>query len=724
MAACSYVGRVGGLAIALGVGSAVLGGTAVGWADDARTGPSTDRSGSSQSSTADGAPSSVGTRGTAAITAGRRGEAPPNETTSNETAANETAPNAATVSPRRGQSAGAVQPEIEPGPRVSALNPHSTNRSEQPAAVVAVTASQPPVEAPAPVEVPVARATDAAAAVESAPLAVAASQSAPVAAILPAAPAATQPVSAPAPVASVLTAAATALTDPFAGSNTGIPVGSPLDWATLAFARRNPAAETSTASVPPAAAITTAPLPIILGPSGVPIPSAKYGNTVMSYYIPNGIPGTQQLVFTPEGLYPITGIKSLPLNTSVDQGIQILSDVLTPLPAGTPVTVFGYSQSAIIGSLLQGGYTVEVDGQDVKFGVPEGLADSINFVFVGNEMNPNGGFLSRFSGRDMPILNLPSLGIPFYGPTPGGPLPPTGQEYATTNYQREYDGFSDFPRYPINFLSVLNAALGIAYVHVQYTPTISQEQCAQKAFCLLKTEVEAAVPLPSTSPSQQYFFIPTENLPLLQPLRDIPFIGNPLADLIQPALKVIVDFGYADPAHGFTTGTQPNGNELTPFGVTPPFGPVYGEAFTKFFEGIEQGIADFIADFGPNGSVAQDISAFSLANLGPLGMGASGGFIQMVQNVINSVSDAISGTVAGLYAPLLPTADVINAIVLSLPAYSLNLFLYGMEKVFSGDVIGGLLDAFGLPIAANVGLITMAGLVGAGVWAGAVLEYT
>ena len=136
-------------------------------------------------------------------------------------------------------------------------------------------------------------------------------------------------------------AAATALTDPFAGSNPGVPIGSPLEWATLAFARRNPVAATSFASVPQPAATTTAPLPIILGPSGVPIPSVKYGETVMSYYIPGGIPGTQQLVFTPEGLYPITGVKSLPLNTSVDQGIQILSDVLTPLPAGTPVTAFG-----------------------------------------------------------------------------------------------------------------------------------------------------------------------------------------------------------------------------------------------------------------------------------------------------------------------------------------------------------------------------------------------
>lgn len=710
MAACSYIGRVGGLAIALGIGSALLGGTALSWADDAGTGPSSDRSGSTQSSTTGDAPSSVGTRGRAATAAGRGGESPRS---------------AATVSPRRGQSADAVQPEIEPGPRVSALNPHSGTPVEHPAAVLARDDFQPPIEALPPVEVPAATAANPAAAVESAPPVVTASQTVPVAAILPTAPVAPQPISAPAsaPVASVLTAAATALTDPFAGSNTGVPIGSPLEWATLAFARRNPVAVTSTASLPQSAATTTAPLPIILGPSGVPIPSVKYGETVMSYYIPGGIPGTQQLVFTPEGLYPITGVKSLPLNTSVDQGIQILSDVLTPLPAGTPVTVFGYSQSAIIGSLLQGGYTVEVDGEDVEFAVPSGLADSINFVFVGNEMNPNGGFLSRFSGRDMPMLSLPSLGIPFYGPTPGGPLPPTGQEYATTNYQREYDGFSDFPRYPINFLSVLNAALGIAYVHVQYTPTISQEQCAEKAFCLLKTQVEAASPLPSTSPSQQYFFIPTENLPLLQPLRAIPFLGNPLADLIQPSLKVIVDFGYADPAHGFATGTQPYANELTPFEVTPPFGPVYGEAFTKFFEGIGQGISDFIADFGPNGSVAQEISAFSLANLGPLGMGASGGFIQTVQNVINSVANAISGTVAGLYAPLLPTADVINAIVLSLPAYSLNLFLYGMEQVFSGDVLGGLVDAFGLPAAASVGLITMAGLVGAGVWGQAVLEY-
>jgi hypothetical protein len=183
MAACSYVGRVGGLAIALGVGSALLGGTAVGWADDAGTGPSTDRSSSTQSSNPAGTASSVGTRGRAATVAGRSGEAPRS---------------AATVSPRRGQSADAVQPEFEPEPRVSALIPRSGTPVEQSAAVVARDDFQPPVEAPAPVEVPAATAANPAAAVESAPPVVAASQSVPVTAVLPPAPVATQPISAPA----------------------------------------------------------------------------------------------------------------------------------------------------------------------------------------------------------------------------------------------------------------------------------------------------------------------------------------------------------------------------------------------------------------------------------------------------------------------------------------------------------------------------------------------
>ena len=64
-----------------------------------------------------------------------------------------------------------------------------------------------------------------------------------------------------------------------------------------------------------------------------------------------------------------------------------------------------------------------------------------------------------------------------------------------------------------------------------------------------------------------YYMIPTETLPLLEPLRAIPYIGNPLADLLQPDLTYLVNWGYGDPACGYSTGPA---NVVTPFGFLPP----------------------------------------------------------------------------------------------------------------------------------------------------------
>ena len=47
-----------------------------------------------------------------------------------------------------------------------------------------------------------------------------------------------------------------------------------------------------------------------------------------------------------------------------------------------------------------------------------------------------------------------------------------------------------------------------------------------------------------------YYLIPTANLPLLDPLRLIPVLGNPLADLLQPFLRPFIDFGYATGSPG------------------------------------------------------------------------------------------------------------------------------------------------------------------------------
>jgi hypothetical protein len=477
-----------------------------------------------------------------------------------------------------------------------------------------------------------------------------------------------------------ITPPATATVAPAATTNPSTPdlppADSSLEVAALAYSRRDngvsarPAAATSLAPDAVVQAVAAQNTAVIMGPSGVPIPKPSYIQNVFNLYIAPSYPGSIPFQLdTPEGLYPITGVKSLPLNVSVQQGIQILAaSIAEQVAAGNTATVFGYSQSAIISSLIQSQLPADT---------------GVNFVLVGNEMNPNGGFLSRFPG-----LNLPSLGLPFYGATPENAFP-------TTNYTLEYDGFADFPRYPLNVLSVLNAGLGIIFVHTKYADLTSQQ-------------VNSAISLPTTDPSQKYYIIPTADLPLLEPLRLLPVIGNPVADLLQPALKVIVNLGYGDPQYGWST----NGfaNQQTTFGLIPDVN--WGQVANLFFAGIGQGLQAFAADVSPGGIMWQELAALKLptpASLMPPPTPSS--VTSTLQTVTTDIAYTISNSAAALYAAALPTADIVNAIITMLPAYGINLFLGGIQQALSGDVISGLVNAVGLPIAAATGLVTTASLI-------------
>ncbi len=452
--------------------------------------------------------------------------------------------------------------------------------------------------------------------------------------------------------------------------------GSTLELAALAYSRRDtglsarPAAAVSLAPEGSVQALAAQNTALIMGPSGVPIPKPTYIQSVFDLYINPSYPGSVPFQLdTPEGLYPITGVKSLPLNVSVQQGIDILAAAIAQqVAAGNTATVFGYSQSAIISSLIMSQLPADTP---------------VNFVLVGNEMNPNGGMLSRFPG-----LNLPSLGLPFYGATPENAFP-------TTNYTLEYDGFADFPRYPLNVVSVLNAGLGIIFVHTKYAQLTQQQ-------------VDTAIALPTTDPSQKYYIIPTENLPLLEPLRLIPVIGDPVADLLQPALKVIVNLGYGDPKYGWSN--EGFANQQTTFGIIPDVD--WGEVASLFFAGVQQGIGDFVADVSAGGVMWQELAALTPPKPGPAPtLPTPTSVISALQTVTTDIAYNISNSTAALYAAVLPTVDIVNAIVTMLPAYGINLFLGGIAQALSGDVINGLVNAIGLPIAAAAGLVTTASLI-------------
>jgi hypothetical protein len=428
-----------------------------------------------------------------------------------------------------------------------------------------------------------------------------------------------------------------------------------------------PSPQLTAATIPPFLANEVS---LFMGGTGNPFPSQANIDAANARYVrANGITQLIQRLVTPEQGYPLTGVKSLTLDASVKEGLTILDNTLYDqiVNQGKTVTVYGISQSAIISSLemrnLAAGTSI--------FGANPPTADQLNFVLTGNEMNPNGGMFSRF-----PNLSLTALGLTFYGPTPADTI------YPTAIYTQEYDGFADFPRYPLNFISDLNAVMGIAFVHTQYAE-------------IPVSHVDSALQLP-TSPgytgNTSYFMIRTENLPLLTPLRAIPVIGPPLADLIQPDLKVIVNLGYGDPAYGFSTSYA---NEWTTFGLFPDVAP--GTVVNALAAGTQQGIHDFSVDI-------QHIISQPAAAIPPLTLPAAPDPATTLANLPSpaKVVNVLTSIVSTDYAILLPTADIGLTFLTTVPAYDAELFVDQLAA-------GNLINAIGYPIAADVGLATVAG---------------
>ena len=439
---------------------------------------------------------------------------------------------------------------------------------------------------------------------------------------------------------------------------------------------------------------------LVLGASGYPIPwqIPAYITELPRIYLDNlwNPPGILSTIFgvaTPEGLYPLTGVNSLTFDVSAAQGVTILdSAIKSAISSGaTQINVFGYSQSANIvsqemmalnpsntpgGSLLPGGVT-------------------LNLTLVGDVSNPNGGLLARFPG-----LSLPSLGLTFGTATPDNSFP-------TKIYTIEYDGFADFPQYPIDVLSDVNAFFGIIELHGQYP----------------YMDPSTAIQLTNTTgtPLTQYYIYQTQNLPLLDPIRAIPVIGQPIVDLIQPDLKVLVDLGYGSTTQGWSPGAP---NVPTAFGVLPPVSP--GAVLSALGAGTQQGIGAFTSDIS---AMASSPASFSLAgmtsSLGALGSNVTTGsawlpaiasavsspasFISSVQGANAFLAGAFSGALSAAYGTLLPTADIVNALAISMPSYDINLFLDGVEQIVNGDPVNGLIYAFGAPVAADTALLTLAG---------------
>jgi hypothetical protein len=479
--------------------------------------------------------------------------------------------------------------------------------------------------------------------------------------------------------------------------------------ASTAYAEAEAAARSLLGQSPMGSAATAAAnIGLVMGPSGLPLPPPSFVSAVNSLFIqPNFPVSIVQALYTPENLFPTSpGIYAMTFDQSVSQGIQILNGaIFQQLAAGNTVTVFGYSQSAVISSL---------EMQQLAALPPSARpsTNQLSFVLVGDPMNPNGGLFERFAG-----LTLPSVGFTFSGATPDN-------VYPTTIYTQEYDGYADFPQYPIDLPADLNALVGVAYLHgnyanltpMQVTPVSSGGQ---------------AIQLPTQgSTMTTYYMIPTQNLPLLDPLRAIPVVGNPLADLMQPDLKVIVNLGYGNPDYGYSTGPA---NVPTQFGLFPNVNPI--TVLRDLAAGVPQGVNQALSDIASESlslpalpdlssvsginpltatttlatNITGALSHVSIGNLvtttSPTSIGDA--FIQGLQTATTNVSNVVVGAARDGVSVLLPTADIALVLGATLPTYDFNLFFGGLQVAINGNPVG-LVDAIGYPIAADTGLVPLA----------------
>ncbi|HTY26976.1 MAG TPA: PE-PPE domain-containing protein [Mycobacterium sp.] len=221
------------------------------------------------------------------------------------------------------------------------------------------------------------------------------------------------------------------------------------------------------------------------------------------------------------GFWPVSHgyLTDLTWNASVAQGVQNLS---ARNPSGD--VVFGMSQGAVVAS-------------QYKEQHPEGTGNT--FLLVENPARPNGGVLSRFAGLYIPILN-----VTFTGATPDNGDP-------TIDIARQYDGWADFPTYPLNLLATVNALLGMAFVH-----GTTQTQLTAADIEAAKAAGDGSIYY-QTHGNTTYYLIPTKRLPLLMPFTGI--VPDPILDAVDAPLRALVELGYDR-----TDYSRPTGAKLLP----------------------------------------------------------------------------------------------------------------------------------------------------------------
>jgi PE-PPE domain len=175
--------------------------------------------------------------------------------------------------------------------------------------------------------------------------------------------------------------------------------------------------------------------------------------------------------------------------------------------------IFGYSQGAVVASLYKETHTGNT------------------YLLVANPSRPNGGVMQRFSG-----LTIPFLDVAFSGATPNNGVDGAPGDL-TIDVARQYDGWTDFPRYLWNPIAIANAVMGIALIHsgIQTELTAAELEDAQASGDSDYYQYDAGS-------NTHYYVIKTYPIPLLMPLD--PFLPDSVIAALDAPLREFIETAY------------------------------------------------------------------------------------------------------------------------------------------------------------------------------------
>ena len=283
--------------------------------------------------------------------------------------------------------------------------------------------------------------------------------------------------------------------------------------------------------------------------------------------------------------------------------------------------IFGYSQSAVIANRVK---------RKLAEQYPAGTeAPDIDFVLGGDPNLPNGGLFARFPGLYIPILDWS-----FDGPAP------TDTQFDTVEITRQYDFLADFPLYPLNVISDLNALLGFFYVHT-YPFDVS-----------LPADPTKSPAYQGTHGDTTYYFFESQDLPLFGPLRDLG-VPESFIDVVEPFFKVIVDLGYDRSIPPWAP---------TPARLIPPLDPA--TVATDLVNAIGEGITNAAALIGspaPLSSPAAPATADQDAAVEQVLSAPRTTLNRVSRDVGDGVSQVLTAVRSQLPKPLAVTRDDLQA---------------------------------------------------------------